>query len=62
MLATYPLETLRTRSAISVGSATIPAAIAEIWRAQGIGGFYQVLSYSPPPLSMRRHANTACWY
>ena len=42
ILSTYPLETLRTRMAISEGRLGLWGSTAQIWRQQGVSGFYQV--------------------
>lgn len=42
IMATYPLEVLRTRASLAGGSAGIPSAVSQILAQQGIGGFYQV--------------------
>ena len=43
ILSTYPLETLRTRMAISEGKLGLWGSTTQIWQQQGVSGFYQVL-------------------
>lgn len=43
ILMTYPMEVMRTRASMAGGASNLPKAVSQIWRQQGIGGFYQVL-------------------
>lgn len=49
ILSTYPMETLRTRMALSGGRLSLPGSCKQIWQQQGISGFYQVKSQTIAP-------------